>query len=200
MRYTFALAVCAVAFLAACNNTPPLPTLAPTIASTAQPLVAATTVPTEAVTATNTRGPRELPPTWTPTPPPSITPSPTEVIPTQTPFNVPNAGLPPECTGFDIIFAESTQTFQIGTAPTVTWKPVSGAVRYRVALNDINTRIVKDNIFIAETTYTFDPSLFSTNSQLYTWSVYPINQAGDQMCFDVGGEMTPSLTAPGAGL
>ena len=130
----------------------------------------------------------------------TATPVPTEVIPTQTPFAVPNAGLPPECTGFDIIFAESTQTFQIGTSPKVTWRPVTGAVRYRVELGDVNGRIVKDDIFVAETTYSFDPSVFNPNSQLYTWSVYPINQAGDQMCFEVGGEMIPSLVGSDPGL
>lgn len=197
MRLTFAVGVFAVALLAACNNTPALPTIVPTIAATTAPEVVATAT-TEAPTATNTRVPRELPPTWTPTPKPSDTPTATEVIPTQTTFIVPNAGLPPECDGFNIIFAESTREFQIGTAPKVVWKPVSGAVRYHVELADINARIVKSDIFIAETNYTFDPSLFSLNSQLYTWSVYPINQAGDQMCFEVGGEMTPSITPPGS--
>jgi hypothetical protein len=198
MRYTFGLAVFAVSLLAACNNTPALPTTAPTIAATTAPQVAATTASTQAPTATNTRGARELPPTWTPTPPPTQTPTPTEVIATQTPF-APAAALPAECNGFDIIFAESTQTFQIGTAPKVAWKPVPTAVRYRVELGDINGRTVANEIFVAETNYTFDASLFSTDSPIYTWSVYPINQAGDQMCFEVGGEMTPSLTAPGAG-
>jgi hypothetical protein len=194
MRYTFALAVFAVTLLAACNNTPALPTVAPTLAVTTAPQVTATAVATEGPTATNTRGARELPPTWTPTPPATETPAPTVVIPSQTPF-VPSAEIPAACNTFDIVFAESTQKFQIGTAPKVTWTPVTGAVRYRVSVSDVNGRVVKDDIFIAETTYTFDPSLFSTDSTIYAWSVYPINQAGDQMCFEVGGEMTPSLTA-----
>lgn len=195
MRYTFAFAVFAVTLLAACNNTPTLPTIAPTLAATTAPTVAATTAAPDVPTATNTRGARELPPTWTFTPEPSNTPEPTIVIPTQTPF-VPAAEIPAACNTFDIVFAESTQTFQIGTSPKATWTPVTGAVRYRVEVADVNGRVVKDDIFVAETTYTFDPTLFSTDSTIYTWSVYPINQAGDQMCFEVGGEMTPSLTAP----
>src|SRR5687768_2982861 len=102
MRYTFALAVFAVSLLAACNNTPPLPTIAPPIAATTAPQTAATaaTAATDVPAPTNTRGVRELPPTWTPTPPPSQTPEPTEVIPTQTAF-VPPAEMPAACNGFD---------------------------------------------------------------------------------------------------
>lgn len=190
MRYTFALAVFAVSLLTACNNRSALPTVAPTLPATVQATTAATVAaPTELPTLRPTR---ELPPTWTPTPQPTETPTPTEVLVTNTPFS-PNAGLPPACSTFDIIQDQSTTNFQVGTSPTVTWKPVEGAIRYRVTLGDMNGRIVKDDIFIAETTFTFDPSFFKAESTVYTWSVYPINQAGDQMCFQVGGEMYPSL-------
>jgi len=111
---------------------------------------------------------------------------------------VPGADLPAGCKTFDIIYAESTNKFQVRTAPKIAWVPVEGAVRYHIELGDVNAKMIKDDIYVAETTYTFDPDLFRAESSLYTWSVYPINQAGDQMCFAVGGEMYPSINAPSA--
>jgi hypothetical protein len=109
---------------------------------------------------------------------------------------VPNAQLPPACETFAIDYDKSTMTFQIGTAPTAAWTTVDGAVRYHVEVADANGRTMKSDLYIPETSYTFDAKMFEGNSNLYTWKVYPINQAGDQMCFAIGGEMYPSLDDP----
>jgi hypothetical protein len=193
MKYSFAIALFALSLLAACNNTPALPTTAPTIAAPTQPAAAATVAVTAAPTATSAPVVRRtLPPEWTATVAVTEVPPPTEVVITSTPF-VPQSDLPPACKTFDIIYDQSTHKFQLGTAPTVAWLPVEGAIRYNVQLSDANSRVIKSDIFIAETTYTFDPILFNQASNVYVWSVYPINQAGDQMCFGVGDQMYPSV-------
>jgi hypothetical protein len=80
--------------------------------------------------------------------------------------------------------------FNVGRAPRVTWTAVEGAELYRLILSGPGGVIINDQIYLRETSYTFDASLF-TAGQLYGWEVYPINSAGIQMCFAVGLELLP---------
>src|SRR5689334_4808124 len=105
MKSSFAMALFAVSLLAACNNTPALPTIAPTIAGPTQPVASVTAN----VTATTTPSPvapvrRTLPPEWTATIPPTATvPTPTAVVISPTPF-IPQADLPDACNTFDVLY------------------------------------------------------------------------------------------------
>ncbi|MDW8172597.1 MAG: hypothetical protein RML73_08945 [Anaerolineae bacterium] len=181
-----------IVVVSACNPTsddPALPTLLPTrpIASET-PTSEPTLSPTQGPTATPRVRPT-LPPTWTLTPTLSPTPTATLIIPTRTPVVIPNT-LPPACSTFDAVFAESDVQFNIGQAPRVAWTPVEGAELYRLILSGPGGAIINDQIYLRETTYTFEAGLFQAG-QLYGWEVYPINAAGIQMCFAVGLELLP---------
>jgi hypothetical protein len=184
-----------VVVLAACNPQAPqeLPTIIPentAIPTTEIPAQSAEVTPTATVTPPRARP--TLPPTWTPLP--SETPLPTETetpLPTPT-FFQPTAALPEGCNVFQIDFERSSRDFRIGTAPTVYWVIVPEAVRYRVTLRTFQGVIIKDDIYLAETQYTFAADLFEQGVQ-YGWEVYPINALGDQMCFQRGGELYPVI-------
>jgi len=190
----------AACLLGACSSTSSDSTL-PTLVSTQQPQAATQQVATpEAATSepslTPTQGPSAtprvrptLPPTWTLTPTLSPTPTATLLIPTRTPVTIQNT-LPAACSTFDTVFAESDVQFNIGQAPRATWTSVEGAELYRLILSGPGGAILNDQIYLRETTYTFDASLFQVG-EFYGWEVYPINAAGIQMCFAVGLELLP---------
>lgn len=152
--------------------------------------------PTEVIIETETPTPRPtvrarptLPPTWTPTPAelPSSTPEP--VIPVFTPFEPQNT-LPSACDMFRVDFENSDSNFPIGNSPRAAWTLIEGAELYRVTIGDDLGRILRDDIYVAENSYVFDASLFELG-RFYAWSVYPINAAGDQMCFQSGFDLVP---------
>lgn len=179
--------------VSACNTTTDESAL-PTLLVTQQQIN--TTAPSSEPTSSPTQGPTAtlrvrptLPPTWTLTPTLSPTPTATLVVPTRTPVVIQNT-LPPACSTFDAVFAESDVQFNVGQSPRVTWTAVEGAELYRLILSGPGGVIINDQIYLRETTYTFEASLF-TAGQLYGWEVYPINPAGIQMCFAVGLELLP---------
>lgn len=193
----FGLMVAFVCLLSACAQEAPLPTLAATTVpetptdnqtagDNAQPT--AVTEPTATATQVTIRRPT-LPPTWTPVLRPTETPLPTQSIPTATPF-VPRSTLPEACSTFAIDFENSTREFPVGMSPRAAWTPVEGAQAYRVRLLRTDGFVIRDDIYIEETSYVFDGRLFE-EGQRYGWSVYPINSAGDQMCFERGQELVP---------
>ncbi len=179
----------------ACNPQAPqeLPTIVPentTVPPTEVPAQSVEVTPTASVTPPRTRP--TLPPTWTPVPSETPLPTETETPPPTPTFFAPTAALPEGCNVFQIDFERSATDFRIGTAPTVSWVAVPEAVRYRVSLKTLRGTTIKDDIFIAETQYTFAAELFEQGVQ-YGWEVYPINTLGDQMCFQRGGELYPVL-------
>lgn len=192
--WTWMLLVVPLVLLAACSTQPQeLPTLIP------EPTTVPTTeVPAQSVEVTPNATPTSplvrptLPPTWTP--PPSETPLPTETetLPATPTFFQPTAALPEGCNTFQIDFERSAREFRLGTAPTVSWVAVPESVRYRVSLRTISGVVIQDDIYIAETQYTFPADLFEQGVQ-YGWEVYPINSLGEQMCFQRGGELFPVL-------
>ena len=192
-----------VMLLAACNGRQDeLPTLIPT-ANDAAPTVAPSETALEAAitpsaTATMVRTRPTLPPAFTPTTAPSETPTETEVFASPTLF-VSGATADANCNTFDTNFDQSNVQFNVGDAPRASWQAVPGAQLYRVILKESNGRVINDQIYVAETTYTFDASLFA-NGKTYGWEVYPVNAANDQMCFAIGLELLPVTPSgiPGA--
>lgn len=189
------LVFCMGLLLAACDTEEQaLPTLRPLPTediSTPEPV-------TEAPTDTPIPRPT-LPPTWTPTPtetpetavdeqgqtlatPPAVEP----VVPAVNTIS-------PACDAFLPDLAASSSTFIVGTSPIIAWTPVEGAAMYWIVLSDQNGLVVKDDIFIAETTYTFAADLFTAGNR-YGWSVRPLNAAGIQMCYERGSELTPFVS------
>lgn len=130
-----------------------------------------------------------LPPTWTPQPSPTMTNTPEPVFPSPTPF-IPAAGVPDACSNFVADIAGSTIEFRLGTPPTAAWTSIEGAELYRLTLAEANGRVIRDDIYLTDTQYQFDGSLFE-EGRFYGWSVYPINANGDQMCFQAGLELIP---------
>jgi hypothetical protein len=188
IRYVL-LGVLVMVISACSGNTEVLPTLIPSstpppATATLEVVATATTEPT----ATTVRTRPTLPPTFTPTVEASPTPTETSSVPTPTLFVPATANT--DCNIFDIVFEQTTPQFQIGSQPTVAWTPLPGAELYLLRLLQSGGFVVQDNIYIAETTYTFDASLFRENFT-YGWEVYPINNAGDQMCFSIGTELIP---------
>lgn len=172
----------------------PLPTLVPTIpldeptATLEEPTEepAIEEAPTQAPPA----GRATLPPTWTPLPQPTDIPTPTPLIPTITPFIPPDNILPAACDAFDIDYDNTDIEFREGVSPRVSWFPVQGAIRYRVIVANASGLVIRDDIYLAETTYQFSADLFQFG-QFYGWTVYPINTANDQMCNFVGAQLIP---------
>jgi hypothetical protein len=99
---------------------------------------------------------------------------------------------------FDVVYEQSTVSFELGTSPRAVWTPINGAQLYRLALRMSNGFVVNENIYVAENSYNFPPDLF-VEGQSYGWDVYPINNAGDQMCFAVGAELIPRRSRLPAG-
>ncbi len=184
-----------VLFLSACSTgqDASLPTLAgvevvPDVTVTTE-VQTDVVVPTDAPTATQLRRPTLPPPILTVTPTPTETPTVTPIAATPIPalvVSTPNA----DCNFFDVVYEESSIEFELGTSPKASWTAVNGAQLYRLALRQSSGFVINDNIYIAETTYTFPSDLFFEGFT-YGWDVYPINNAGDQMCFAVGSELIP---------
>lgn len=174
--------------LAACTQqAQELPTLIPTAT-----IPEATNTPEP--TPTETQAPPTLPPTWTPTFTETVVPTETEVFPTATPLDA-SGGLPEACNTFAVDGVNTQVEFEIGASPIVAWTPVEGAELYRVTLSDQFGRILKDDIYIAETQYQFSPDFFELNT-VYGWSVIPLDAVGDQMCFPRGLELIPFRPRP----
>lgn len=174
--------------LAACQpqqqTLPTLESLPTAIPTTAVPTVDATIAPTVP------RARPTLPPTFTPTATETETATPTPTLAITPTFFNPPVELPPGCETFLVDDASRSIRFNLGESPTVSWAAATGAIRYRLTLAELTGRILTDTIYIAETTYTFPGELFE-QGRFYGWDVYPINEAGDQMCFIQGGELTP---------
>lgn len=175
----------------ACTQEETLPTLIPTAVPPTEEMPPTAESAVESVpTATATQRVRPtFPPTFTPTPAPTDTPTATQVFPSPTLF-IQYATPNPACNTFDTIFEQSDYEFAVGVSPRATWRAVEGAQLYRLILKESNGRVINDQIYLAETTYTFPADLFEVGRS-YGWEVYPINAQGDQMCFAVGLEMFP---------
>jgi hypothetical protein len=183
-----------------------LPTLVPTIAPVESVVTEEPTLPptTDTIEEQNPEAPTDdagtsgganfarptLPPTWTPMPEPSETPTATPIIPTITPFVPVNNTLPSGCDVFDVDFANTDTEFLIGASPTVTWIATPGATQYRVTVANANGLVIKDDIYLSETTYTF-PADYFEEGQFYGWTVIPLDADGVQMCYLRGGELIP---------
>lgn len=190
-RMLLVLSLVGIMVLAACNTQPnALPTVQ-SFPTEAPPTATFTPAPDQpTATATRSLARPTLPPTWTPVPTETASPTPTEVFPTATFFNPPPT-LPAGCASFVVDFASNTTAFPAGTAPTVRWIAAEGAVRYRLKLVEVpSNRVIAEDIYIAETSYQF-PADFFEAGKLYGWEVYPINERGDQMCFQVGEALQP---------
>ena len=171
-----------------------------------EPTPTLATLPTEAETATPepTRTPvvrATLPPTWTPegetTSP--VDESQPDVAATSTSGpTVPPPVIPPTalevCRNFGEDLQLNSRTFPIGTAPTVYWTPVEGAVQYSITLVDENGESLLVD-YTAETNFTFEEDLFESR-RLYGWEVYPIDVLGQQMCLSRGAELMPEGIRP----
>jgi len=165
-----------------------LPTNIPDITPTQE--IGAEAAPAESPTPRPTRVRPTLPPPFTATPTPTETPTPTPDGPAATPV-APAAAEPlPVCDSFAVDFSESSLQFPIETQPRAAWTPVEGATSYWVRLSDDTGRLLRDDIFIAETFYDFDEDLFELG-RVYAWTVAPRDAAGIQMCFAVGSEFQP---------
>jgi len=186
-------------FIVACTpQDTSLPTLIPTSApveptENVPPAIPTTDqtepTPTREILPTNTPIARNtLPPTWTVVPTATETPFPTVAPPTITPFNPSNIELPTECDLFQVDFVNNTTEFTAGEAPTIAFTSIPSATSYRVILADGIGTIIKDDIFIFETTYTFDASFFE-GGEFYGWQAYPIDVNNEQMCNFVGAEL-----------
>jgi len=155
--------------------------------------------PTETVTVEMTATPTQvsnptLPPTWTFTPEPSVTPTPTN---TSTPLPTPRT-VAEVCDSFAADPVRSTREFIPGEAPVAAWTAVEGAELYRVFLSTLSQRLIRDDIYVAETSFTFDPNSFEFG-EIYIWAVWPLDSVGDQMCFERGGELIPQRPPVGGG-
>lgn len=132
-----------------------------------------------------------LPPTWTYTPEPSETPIPTatEIVDTATPYPTPRT-VSVACDTFSADPERATREFFPGEAPVAAWTAVDGAELYRVFLSTRTNRVIRNDIYTAETSFTFDPNSFEFG-EFYLWAVWPLDSIGDQMCFERGGELIP---------
>lgn len=201
------VALVAILLLAACTSSDgdALPTSAslPTAQSTDEPVVEEDATPTAEVMLATAESLRPtLPPTFTPTAEgDSQEVEDTEDTsasqlddPTRTPSsetsNPPPAtsGERPACVDFEVDLQDSTSTFALGTQPVAAWISIAGAESYFLELSNQSGFVILTDVYIAETTYTFDADLFE-DGQAYGWSVYPLDANGDQMCFTRGSEM-----------
>jgi hypothetical protein len=166
--------------MAACNGavTPvPLPTVA-------VPATFTVTVVPETVQATPLPQIRStLPPTWTPVG------GATATLASALQLQMVRA-TPVVCNAFVIDRSRSVENFRIGEPVTVYWTPIETTARFRVRLFDAEL----NDLFIDYTQggqYTFNASLFELGKR-YGWEVIPENAASQQMCFAIGGELSPS--------
>jgi hypothetical protein len=177
---SFLLFLIMTLLMAACNGaaTPvPLPTVAVPATFTA-------TVVPETVQATPLPQIRAtLPPTWTPVG------GATATLASALQLQMVRA-TPVVCNAFVVDRSRSVENFRIGEPVTIYWTPIETTARFRVRLFDAEL----NDLFIDYTQggqYTFNASLFELGKR-YGWEVIPENAASQQMCFAIGGELTPS--------
>lgn len=189
MRHVLVFALLMMGLLAACTPAEPTatPTLTPTVTLTPTETHTPVPTPTPIVRAT-------LPPTWTPVPTEAPSATPTEPAITNTPFNQ-GRGAAPSCRDFEVFSNDTPQEFTASEGITVYWSAPEGAELYRLFLFGDRGRVIRDEIYVDTTSYTFEPSLF-TPGQLYVWEIYPIDVTGQQMCFSIGYEILAVEGAP----
>lgn len=176
------VALLCVLFAAACQ-----PQVVPTLTPPPPPPALNTPAPSSTPAPTSTALVREtLPPTWTPV-----------VVPTETatPFYTPFAvlGVPSSsaCADFGEDFTRNSTTFAFGSSPQVFWRPLPGAVGYRIVLYGPDGSILYDGV-TAETSFTFDFNLFA-GLDVYSWEVIPIDANRVQPCPSSGNVLIASI-------
>lgn len=182
-----ALLLILVLLVSACGQEEALPTA---VAFPTEIPPTATEEIIETATSTPVANPT-LPPTWTFTPDVTETPMPTD---TEVPFTVTPLPAPDTVSAACDLFAAdpelSTREFIIGEAPVAAWTSIEGAALYRVFLTSFSQEVIFDNLYIEETSYTFDPTIFELGEN-YVWAVWPLDSIGVQMCFERGLELLP---------
>ncbi len=166
--------------LAACNAAA-APTALPTVAV---PATATFTAIPQVIQATPLPQIRAtLPPTWTPVGGATATSAAALLIQMV-------RATPVVCNAFVIDRSRSVESFRIGEPVTVYWTPIETVNRFRIRLFDaeLNDLIVD---YTQAGQYTFSASLFELGKR-YGWEVIPENAVSQQMCFAIGGELTPS--------
>lgn len=132
-----------------------------------------------------------LPPSWTPAPSATPTLTPTTERPTPT-VEIIERELSPACESFGVDWANTQTQFAVGASPKVAWLPVEGATQYRVILTDGFGLAIDDDIYVAETSYVFDATLYTFEAdEFYGWEVYPLDIDNIQMCNKTGAELVP---------
>lgn len=155
--------------------------------------------PTVVPQATATRAPTQTPqPTPTPLTRRTLPPSWTPVVPTPTIDFVPLArdatDVPRLCDGFAPDIERSYTTFVVNGNAEVYWTRIPTASLYRVRLYDPSGAI----IFEADTpedVFVFPENLL-TQTELYAWEVFPMNENREQMCQPVGSIMIGTYLEP----
>jgi hypothetical protein len=179
------IAIVLILLLAACDqqsDDETLPTRVPEQPTQQAPVATATITevpltPTPIVRMT-------LPPTWTPSS------TPTDLPPTNTPTFVPTVEiipneLPEACNLFAVDIENSVERFNLGESPTVAWTAVEGAALYRVLVFTQTGTQIYHRLF-EETTTDIPTSIFPGEGN-YGWESIPLDPAGVQMCYSVGG-------------
>lgn len=165
--------------LTACVQQPPPPTIIPQATATRAPTQTPEPTPTPL-----TR--RTLPPSWTP------------VVPTPTIDFVPMArdatNVPRVCSGFAPDIERSYTTFVVNGNAEVYWTRILTATLYRVRLYDPSGVIIfeadtSENIFVF-------PENLLTQTELYAWEVFPMNDRREQICQPVGSIMIGTYLEP----
>jgi hypothetical protein len=98
---------------------------------------------------------------------------------------------PAVCTAFLVDRVRTPERFTVGTSPTVFWTPIETVTRYRVRLFDSQLNDVLMD-YTQGGQFTFDAALFQAGLR-YGWEVIPENAVFQQMCFAIGGELSPSI-------
>lgn len=155
--------------------------------------------PTAVPQATVTRAPTQTPePTPTPLTRRTLPPSWTPVVPTPTIDFVPLArdatNVPRLCDGFAPDIERSYTTFVINGNAEVYWTRIPAATLYRVRLYDPSGAIIFE-VDTAEDVFVFPENLL-TQTELYAWEVFPMNDRREQMCQPVGSIMIGTYLEP----
>lgn len=155
--------------------------------------------PTSVPQASATRPPTQTPqPTPTPLTRRTLPPSWTPVVPTPTVDFVPMArdatNVPRLCDGFVPDVERSYTTFVVNGNAEVYWTPIPSASLYRVRLYDPSGAIIFE-ADTAEDIMVFPESLL-TQTELYAWEVFPMNDNREQICQPVGSIMIGTYLEP----
>lgn len=171
-----------VLLLTACNVTgTATPNVLPTLIVPATAIFTATPELIQATPLPQIRA--TLPPSWTPVGGATATLASAPVMQMV-------RATPAVCNAFVIDRSRSVESFRIGEPVTVYWTPIETVTRFRVRLFDAEL----NDLFIDYTDggqFTFSASLFELGKR-YGWEVIPENAAVQQMCFAIGGELSPS--------